>query len=112
MKNDASTDPSWFPPIDDLSRRPTNKISTLISVSEHYYRLISENQTKQKSKNLSPQQVSEVIKNGYETLSIQQSKDHGLDTWEKYREADEKSFLKKMARLAVKDVRELMGAEL
>lgn len=63
-----------------------------------------------KSKNLSPQQVSEVIKSGYETLAIN-SKD-GLDSWERYREADERVFLKKAARVAVGDVRELMGAEL
>jgi hypothetical protein len=72
--------------------------------------LISENQTKTKSKNLSPQQVSEVIKSGYETLAIT-SKD-GLDSWERYREADERAFLKKAARVAVGDVRELMGTEL
>ncbi|KAH8153934.1 uncharacterized protein LAJ45_01701 [Morchella importuna] len=93
-----------------LENRTSNSISTLISVSEHYYQLISENQTKTKSKNLSPQQVSEVIKSGYETLAIT-SKD-GLDSWERYREADERAFLKKAARVAVGDVRELMGTEL
>lgn len=72
--------------------------------------MISENQSRTKSKNLSPQQVSEVIKSGYETLAID-SKD-GLDSWERYREADEKTFLKKAARVAVGDVRELMGTEL
>ncbi|KAL7270888.1 hypothetical protein RUND412_006388 [Rhizina undulata] len=93
-----------------LAQRTSNSISTLITVSEHYYQLISENQSKTKSKNLSPQQVSEVIKSGYETLSIN-SKD-GLDSWERYREADERTFLKKVARVAVGDIRELMGTEL
>ncbi|KAG0128922.1 hypothetical protein HOY82DRAFT_522235 [Tuber indicum] len=91
----------------DLTPRPQNSISTLITVSEHYYALISENQSKTKSKNLSPQQVGEVIKSGYETLSIT-SKD-GLDTWERYREADERAFLKRAARVAVGDVRTVMG---
>lgn len=95
---------------DGLEHRPSNSISTLISVSEHYYQLISENQSRTKSKNLSPQQVSEVIKSGYETLAIN-SKD-GLDSWERYREADERTFLKKAARVAVGDTRELMGTEL
>lgn len=95
---------------DGLEHRPSNSISTLISVSEHYYQLISENQSRTKSKNLSPQQVSEVIKSGYETLAIN-SKD-GLDSWERYREADERTFLKKAARVAVGDTKELMGTEL
>lgn len=97
-------------PADGLEHRPSNSISTLISVSEHYYQLISENQSRTKSKHLSPQQVSEVIKSGYETLAIN-SKD-GLDSWERYREADERTFLKKAARVAVGDTRELMGTEL
>ncbi|PWW77545.1 DUF1741-domain-containing protein [Tuber magnatum] len=91
----------------DLTLRPKNSISTLIAVSEHYYALISENQSRTKSKNLSPQQVGEVIKSGYETLSIT-SKD-GLDAWERYREADERAFLKRAARVAVGDVRIVMG---
>ncbi|KAG0638888.1 hypothetical protein HOY80DRAFT_1009810 [Tuber brumale] len=90
----------------DLNSRPQNSISTLITVSEHYYALISENQSRTKSKNLSPQQVGEVIKSGYETLSIT-SKD-GLDAWERYREADERAFLKRAARVAVGDVRIVM----
>ncbi|CUS09575.1 unnamed protein product [Tuber aestivum] len=93
--------------VDDLTSRPKNSISTLIAVSEHYYALISENQSRTKSKNLSPQQVGEVIKSGYETLSIT-SKD-GLDAWERYREADERAFLKRAARVAVGDVRIVMG---
>jgi len=92
--------------VDDLTSRPQNSISTLITVSEHYYALISENQSRTKS-NLSPQQVGEVIKSGYETLSIT-SKD-GLDAWERYREADERAFLKRAARTAVGDVRIVMG---
>lgn len=51
--------------------------------------------------------MGEVIKSGYETLSIT-SKD-GLDAWERYREADERVFLKRAARTAVGDVRIVMG---
>jgi hypothetical protein len=65
---------------------------------------------KTKSKNLSPQQVADVIKSGYETLSIE-SKDN-LDSWDKYREADERPFLKKVARVVVGDVREIVGTEI
>ncbi|KAI9681358.1 MAG: hypothetical protein M1817_002641 [Caeruleum heppii] len=95
----------------DLSKTsPQNSLPTLISVSSHYYTLLqesSQSKTGRSTKSLSPQQVSEVIKSGYETLSIT-AKD-GLDAWDRYREADEKTFLKKMARVAVGDVRHLVG---
>ena len=62
---------------------------------------------KSKGRNLSPQQVSEVIKNGYETLSITGLKE-GLDHWERYREADERGFLKRIAKVAVRDAMDLV----
>jgi hypothetical protein len=92
----------------DLAKRPTNSIATLISVSEHYYQLIEENRGKSGKKNLTPQQVADVIKSGYETLSmdgLEGGVEKGLDRWEKYREADEKSFLKKVARMVVDDLK-------
>jgi Domain of unknown function (DUF1741) len=78
-------------------------------VSEHYYQLLTSDQSKTRSKLLSPQQVSNVIKSGYETLSIT-AKD-GLDSWDRYREADERVMLKKVARAAVADVRNLLRKE-
>jgi hypothetical protein len=51
--------------------------------------------------------VAEVIKQGYDTLSIQAKE--GLDSWEKYREADERTVLKKMARAVVADVRAMVA---
>jgi hypothetical protein len=93
----------------DLARRPTNSIATLISVSEHYYQLIEENRGKSGKKNLTPQQVADVIKSGYETLNMDTLEggvgEKGLDRWDKYREADEKSFLKKVARMVVEDLK-------
>lgn len=47
-----------------------------------------------------------MIKKGYETLSIQSKE--GLDRWEKFREADGRTVLKKIARVAVEDVRKLL----
>lgn len=83
----------------------TNSIATLINVSHHYQELLDDEKSKGK-KNLSPREVSNVIKKGYETLSIQSKE--GLDRWEKFREADEKTVLKKIARVAVEDVRRLL----
>mgnify|MGYP005991743757 CR=1 FL=1 len=92
-----------------LGKRNSNSIDTLINVSTHYKELLAESggsSSKAKLKNLTAGQVTEVIKQGYETLSIQATE--GLDSWDRYREADERILLKKMARTAVEDVRTLV----
>lgn len=86
-----------------LGKRPTSSIETLISVSTHYKELLSDGANGKKVKNLSSKEVAGVIKQGYETLSIQ-AKD-GLDSWDRYREADERTFLKKISRSVVGDVK-------
>jgi hypothetical protein len=90
----------------DLGKRPNNSIDTLISVAEHYKELLSNGSTNKRGKYLTSIQVAGVIKQGYETLSIQAKE--GLDGWDKYREADERVFLKKIARAAVADVKTLL----
>jgi len=91
----------------ELGKRPMSSIETLISVSTHYKELLADGANGRKVKNLTSVQVAGVIKQGYETLSIQAKE--GLDGWVKYREADERVFLKKMARTAVDDVKKLVG---
>ena len=95
-----------------LGNRHSNSIDTLINVSTHYKQLLSDggggggSAVKKKPSNLTTHEVTEVIKQGYETLSIQAKE--GLDTWERYREADERTVLKKMARVAVGDARTMI----
>lgn len=99
----------------DLGNQRSKSTATLISVSEHYYRLIEENRGKSGKKNLTPLQVAEVIKSGYETLNIDGLEggpaEKGLDRWERYREADERSFLKRVARMAVEDQKAVEAGE-
>ncbi|KAL1648048.1 hypothetical protein SLS58_002373 [Diplodia intermedia] len=92
----------------DLSKQSdSSSIETLVSVSRHYHALLEgDEKGKVKSKNLSPREVSKVIKQGYETLSIQARED--LDHWERYREADHKVVLKKVSRAAVEDAKTLV----
>ncbi|KAH7399053.1 hypothetical protein DE146DRAFT_613816 [Phaeosphaeria sp. MPI-PUGE-AT-0046c] len=79
-------------------------MQTLVNVSLHYHSLLEDKGTgKTKSKNLSPREVSDVIKQGYETLSIETSE--GLDRWDKFREADFKSVLKRISRTVVDDAK-------
>jgi Domain of unknown function (DUF1741) len=90
----------------DLEKRSTSSVSTLVAVSTHYKELLSGGSTGKNVKNLTSAQVASIIKQGYETLSIQAKE--GLDGWNRYREADEKAFLKKIARVAVADVKTLV----
>ncbi|KAJ5054208.1 uncharacterized protein L3040_000489 [Drepanopeziza brunnea f. sp. 'multigermtubi'] len=90
----------------DLGKRPTSSIDTLISVSTHYNQLLEDGASR-RGKHLTSAQVAGVIKQGYETLSIQAKE--GLDSWDRYREADKRSFLKKMARTTVGDVKDLIS---
>jgi hypothetical protein len=60
-----------------------------------------------RKKNLSPREVHRIIKQGYDTLSIQPPE--GLSTWAKWREAEWKSELKRAARCAVDDARQLVA---
>ncbi|KAK1751055.1 hypothetical protein QBC47DRAFT_392134 [Echria macrotheca] len=97
-----------------LAKRPSNSIETLVNVSTHYKEMLA-GRTGGKAagpgrrigSQLTSLQVAEVIKQGYETLSIQTKE--GLDSWEKFREADERTLLKKMARAAVADVKVLVA---
>lgn len=94
-------------------------IDTLISVSTHFYTLLfnpdQESQTTGDTpapvpanlkKNLSPREVHRIIKQGYETLSIQPP--DGLSAWTRWRETDWKTELKRVARCAVDDARQLV----
>jgi hypothetical protein len=92
----------------NLSKRPSSSISTLISVSTHYKELLKDGLKGGAVKHLTSAQVTQVIKQGYETLSIQAKE--GLDSWTRYREVEERSWLKKVARTAVADSRAWISA--
>lgn len=64
-------------------------------------------------KTLNPQQVSDIIKKGYESLELANadgSSGPSKNQEERYREAGERSFLKQVARMAVKDAKELVSS--
>lgn len=108
-------------------------IDTLLSVSTHFYTLLFHSEGGEsataaasvtpspkpdgeptpvalpaiKKKNLSPREVHRIIKQGYDTLSIQPPE--GLTTWSRWRETEWKSELKRAARCAVDDARELVS---
>lgn len=119
--------PKRSPPADDATN--VAAIDTLISVCTHFQSLLFQTNSPRptspttngagadtpaslsaipaaRKKNLSPREVHQIIKQGYETLSIQTRE--GLNNWEKRREADWKLELKRVARYAVDDARRLV----
>ena len=80
-------------------------LNSLVNVSSHYHALLEGEAGKGRKKILSPKEVGDVIKQGYETLSIDTTE--GLDRWDKFREADFKSVLKRTARVVVEDAKAL-----
>jgi Domain of unknown function (DUF1741) len=103
-------------------------IDTLITVSTHFLSLLFQTDANKpgepstagagdgtdatttrpatRKKNLGPREVHQIIKQGYDTLSIQPQQ--GLSTWDRWREADRKLELKRAARYVVEDARKLV----
>ncbi|KAF2666877.1 DUF1741-domain-containing protein [Microthyrium microscopicum] len=93
----------------ELVNPKSGAIDSLISVSRHYHTLLEDsNKSRPKGKHLSAREVQRIIQQGYETLSIQAKE--GLDHWDRFREADEKTSLKKAARIAIEDVKDLLAS--
>jgi len=85
----------------------TSPIDLLIQVSTHFQTLVDGEREKGKlGNNPSPREVSKIIRAGYESLSLPGIE--GLDKWEKFREGEERGLLKRAARGAVEDTRELV----
>jgi hypothetical protein len=80
-------------------------IGILVGVSEHYHSLLDGGK-KQSQKRTSTREVAKVIKQGYDTLSIDAKE--GLDTWYRFREADYRVELKRIARVVVEDAKLLI----
>lgn len=80
-------------------------IDTLISVSKHYQELIDSERAKKE--HLTPREVSKIIKQGYETLTLEGKE--GPEAAETgYREVEYRSMLKRIARVAVADAANLV----
>ncbi|EXJ81768.1 hypothetical protein A1O1_07833 [Capronia coronata CBS 617.96] len=93
----AYTDPS--PRFDTMNR----SIDALISVSTHYHDLLKAQHGKKTHQ--SPAAVQKVIRDGYETLSLETDEDFGH--WDRWRESNWKAELKRMIRIVVEDARAL-----
>ncbi|MCJ1309059.1 hypothetical protein MMC25_002714 [Agyrium rufum] len=96
----------------------TSPIDIIIQVAAHYDRVLEEEKKKGKfGKTMSPDQVSKVIRQGYESLDVPGLDNvgsgagtvgGGLDDWERWREGDERGFVKKVGRTVVEDVKKMV----
>ncbi|KAL9032550.1 MAG: hypothetical protein Q9180_006437, partial [Flavoplaca navasiana] len=91
---------------------PAALIDALISISEHFTSLLEEEKGRTSTfgggtKTLSPKEVSQVIRKGCDSLTLPAME--GLERWTRWREVDEKGFVKRVGRLAVEDARRVVG---
>ena len=85
----------------------TAPIDVLIQVAAHYHDLVESEKSKGRmGNNMSPREVSKIIRQGYENLSLPAME--GLDRWDRFREGDERGMLKRVARAAVEDTKKLL----
>ncbi len=96
--------------INASSNGPTTApIDILIQVATHYHDLVEAEKGKGRmGNNMSPREVSKVIRQGYDTLNLPVME--GLDRWDRFREGDERGMLKRVARVAVEDTKKLLRA--
>jgi len=92
-------------PTPSSSTATAQALITLLYISTHYHNLL---ETEKAGKNLSPKEVSRVIRKGYETLRVPEEGKEGLMAVERWREGEERVFLKRVGREAVGDGRRVV----
>ncbi|MCJ1433101.1 hypothetical protein MMC27_002460 [Xylographa pallens] len=81
-------------------------LEVLRHVAAHYHGLLQMERGKGRvGKDLSPREVGRVIRGGYEGLVLPGGEGMGLESWEGYREGEERGWVKRAGRVAVEDVR-------
>jgi hypothetical protein len=91
----------------DFGKRPSAAMTTLLSVCKHYQSLLSEHQKTSKSRHLSSEEVTRVIKQGYDSIQIApsspQAAAHVEGAGGRYKEGDFRGILKKIGRICIAD---------
>ncbi|MCJ1389597.1 hypothetical protein MMC18_002454 [Xylographa bjoerkii] len=86
--------------------RDDSPLEVLRHVAAHYHGLLQTERGKGRvGKDLSPREVGRVIRGGYEGLVLPSGEGMGLESWEGYREGEERAWVKRAGRVAVEDVR-------
>jgi len=82
-------------------------MTTLLSVCNHYQALLQEHQKTSKSRHLSSEEVTKVIKDGYDSIQIAPSSPSVAGAAEgaggRYKEGEYRGILKKIWRICLAD---------
>jgi hypothetical protein len=85
-------------------------IDVLISTASHFHAIIEQEKGRGRFRTaLSTKGVNQVIREGYESLEIPDLAGSGVESFDLWREGEERGMIKKVGRLAVEDVRRLVG---
>ena len=58
---------------------------------------------------LSARDVNRVVRSGYESLEVSEMNGMGIESFEIWREGDERGLVKRVGRACVEDVRRVVG---
>ena len=90
----------------------TAVVDVLISTAAHFHGVLQSEKEKGKVRStLSTKELHRIIRVGYESLEIPDVVSLGAENFEVWREGEHRSFMKRVARLAVDDVRRMMDEE-
>ena len=82
----------------------------LVSTAAHFHAILEEEKGEGKLRlALSAREVNRVIREGYESLEVADVSAMGVEHFEVWREGEERGMVKRVGRMAVEDVRRLVG---
>ncbi|KAI4144220.1 MAG: hypothetical protein LQ340_006737 [Diploschistes diacapsis] len=88
----------------------SSPIDVLISAASHFHIILEEEKNKGRlGFTLSARAVNKVIREGYESLEVADVSAMGVEHFDIWREGEERGMVKKAGRMAVEDVRRLVG---
>lgn len=85
-------------------------IDVLISTAKHFHTILEQEKDGGRLRNmLSARDVNRVVRDGYESLEAPDMTGMGIDSFDIWREGDERGLIKRVGRACVEDVRRLVG---
>lgn len=85
-------------------------IDVLIATASHFHGILEAEKSKGRLRMaLSSKEVNRVIREGYESLEVADVGPMGVENFDVWREGEERGMVKRAGRLAVEDVRRLVG---
>ena len=98
-----------FPSLATPATGASSPIDLLIATAAHFHGVLEAEREKGRVRStLSTKEVNRVIRAGYESLDVPEIGSMGVESFQVWRETEERGFMKKVARIAVEDVRKML----